>query len=171
MEFFVQLSNPRTNDIKLKGESVSEAIEDLFPLNTEYFILSWKYYRIALSYKYDISEIIIDLIKMCEKILAQEEGSINCTFPSNSFHADWVLNWNEEDVIINAKWYSVIGNIEELLNDSGSLKTSKEDFLSEWNSLFSMLASKLEANNFFSDEMWRIKSLINEIKKKGTLYR
>lgn len=62
MNFYILAGNPRVQSIENSDDkSLSEAIETVFPLNTEYAILSWNYISIPLSYKYDISYMIDDI--------------------------------------------------------------------------------------------------------------
>ena len=53
MIFSVQASNPKywKNVLDEEDSSLSDAIETIFPLNTEYAFLEWNHIFIPLSYK------------------------------------------------------------------------------------------------------------------------
>ena len=69
LNFYIQASNPRFQDsINIYDESLSDAIESVFPLNTENAILVWNYISIPLSYKYDISYMIEDILQLLDEL-------------------------------------------------------------------------------------------------------
>ena len=60
MAFYIQASNPRfIESISYEVESLSDAVESIFPLNTENAFLVWNYISVPLSYKYDISYMLV----------------------------------------------------------------------------------------------------------------
>ena len=59
MHFYIQTSNPYiANKTNADDNKLSEAIESIFPMDTEELILFWNHVGIPLSYKYDISYMI-----------------------------------------------------------------------------------------------------------------
>ncbi len=133
MSFFIQASNPIVgSDLKATEDDLREAIEDIFVMDTEDAILNWNGVPIALSYKYDISVIVDDLIEMLSVITSSSVGEHSVSWPSNTFRASWRLTWGEGLLTCAATWHSVSGGVEELLAQTGSISMPTADFLAEW---------------------------------------
>jgi hypothetical protein len=136
MNFLVQASDPRPS--KLVGpndSSLGEAIETIFPLCTEFALLVWNDVYVPLTYKYDISLMINDIIAMLGFVAARDEGSITVFWPSNTFRTRWILTWSATDLAITTTWESVIGGTESMLNKVASLDLDKNTFLLGWKPL------------------------------------
>lgn len=73
MNFYIQASNPRVqHKMDCEDNSLSDIIETIYPLYTEHVILTWNYISIPLPYKYDISYMIDDMIKLlmeCKRLI------------------------------------------------------------------------------------------------------
>jgi len=75
MCFYIQASNPKSQDKVETGDgSLADAIENTFLLNTENAILMWNYICIPLSYKYDISYMIEDIVSLLSEMQNKESG-------------------------------------------------------------------------------------------------
>ena len=69
MNFYIQTSNPYIiNETNAYDNKLSEAIESVFPMNTEELILFWNHVGIPLSYKYDISYMIDDILMILKNM-------------------------------------------------------------------------------------------------------
>lgn len=68
--FEIQLSNPQlTYVFDSEVETMDEAIETIFPMDTEYAIVKWNYHFIPIGYKYDVSCLYNDfreIINFCK---------------------------------------------------------------------------------------------------------
>lgn len=171
MQFAVQASNPRiVKEIEVNGdESLSELIETLFPLESEYAFVIWCGIFVPLNYKYDISIIVDDIVHIVKEITKNETGDICVFWPSSTFRADWTITWNKESVRISAKWHSVIGGIEIVLNSFPEIKLTKENFVSEWCEILRFINSQaVNAKN--SREFYEIETILNKNKKRGIFY-
>jgi hypothetical protein len=136
MKFLVQASDPRPSALVSPDDSsLGEAIETIFPLSTDFALLVWNNVYIPLTYKYDISVIINDIIAMLGAVVARDEGSITVFWPSNTFCTRWALTWSATDLAITTTWESVIGGTESMLNKMPSLNLDKNTFLLEWKPL------------------------------------
>lgn len=140
MKFAIQTSNPKpTRMVSSSDATLGEAIETMFPLLTEFAIIIWNNVYVPITYKYDVSIIINDVIEMVTAIGDRETGLMTIDWPSNTFQARWALTWTANNVTINSSWGSVIGGTEALLNAASTLTIEKEAFLAEWGNLLRML--------------------------------
>lgn len=73
--FYIQACNPINNRTVDENDSkLMEAIETIFPMRTEAAIMVWNYVSIPLSYKYDISYMINDIIIVIQELVMKQEG-------------------------------------------------------------------------------------------------
>lgn len=114
------------------ADDLSEAIEMLFPMDTDDAIIDWDGYKLSLSYKYDISVIIDDVLYMFKKLIKGEDKNIVVAFGSNTFSVDWKIECVSETLKINSKWTSVVGNIEPELNLLPDMEIPKDSFIENW---------------------------------------
>lgn len=133
MRFYIQASSPRIETVfDANDECLSDAIESIFPLNTENAILVWDYVCIPLSYKYDISYMIEDIIKLLNNLQQNKKGHLNINWLPNTFRCNWEINWDHGHLTIKSRWECTMGHLEEVLNHKGHISLSIEDFLCEW---------------------------------------
>ncbi|MDB5105333.1 MAG: hypothetical protein JWP91_3022 [Fibrobacteres bacterium] len=174
MDFLIQASNPKFAGHHDDGDqNLDEAIESSFPLETESAFLVWHHIPIALSYKYDISVIAVDLIALLSKLLREPAGTHEVEWPSNTFHARWKMIWNGEGLTIESDWKSVVGGLEAQLNASGQLRLSKKEFVSEWKEVLKRTIEGLKSNGYEPHlivGMEDLAQLIDKIPGVGLLY-
>lgn len=127
--FEIQLSNPKFSfdDIEISNDiNLEELIQEIFPLDTEYAFIIWNNIFIPLSYKYDVSLMVLDFIKIRNFIKDNTSKSLDIHWASNTFRSEWHIMITEEAdyeyIVINAKWYQTHGRLENLLNDYNSIK-------------------------------------------------
>jgi hypothetical protein len=111
---------------------LAAAIQEIFPMDTEDAILLWNRVPVRMGYKYDLSVMIDDLLPLLRNLTSQEVGSDEVHWASDTFRANWALQWNSDSLRIESTWYSVLGDYEELLNRRGHLEISLRLFVSEW---------------------------------------
>ncbi|AWM79933.1 hypothetical protein DKL61_05930 [Gammaproteobacteria bacterium ESL0073] len=129
MIFSIQVSNPTYSTITNNDyDSIGDLLEDIFPLNTEQCIMFWNHVCIPLSYKYDISIILDDIIFIINEVSNNTNGYLEIDWPSNTFSAKWYISWDSVDLKINTKWYNIVGNIESILNNVNELAIKKIAF-------------------------------------------
>lgn len=121
--------------------SLSDAVEDVFVSSTNLLVLEWNGVSVPLSFKYDVSWVLLDAIEMVEQMLAaRPPTTVAASFPSNSFQVEWEIDLAEDGgVEINAKWNAVGGNVAGLLADRSPLLTTASVFVTEWRHLFAVL--------------------------------
>ena len=176
MSFLIQVSNPIV--LNVPGEVVddlSEAIQSIFPMETERAFIIWNYTCIPLSYRYDISIMIDDIIPMCSMLINQVTGSYKVNFGSNTFNTSWSLSWSENELSILASWNNVTGNLDELvLSTCRRLETKVDSFLSEWKELLSRIAMSVKSSGIQMVDSESYESMLktkSEIKAFGCLYQ
>lgn len=133
LSFYIQASNPKFQYVEnFDDESLSDAIESAFPLNTENAILSWNYVSIPLSYKYDISYMMEDILKLLYDLQSKEDGKIVIHWLPDTFRSNWTLSWNNGKLEIQSQWECTVGHLERILNEKPNISLSINTFVSEW---------------------------------------
>ena len=78
MSFYIQASNPRISyTVMPEDETLSDAVESAFLSDSENAILVWNYVNVPLSYKYDISYMIDDILNLLSSGQKMESGGKN----------------------------------------------------------------------------------------------
>lgn len=131
--FDIQAGSPRCLK-KFDGEdrSLSDALQTVFVTNTEDLLLCWNAVYVPLSYRYDFSFLIEDVVDLCTAIRASASGSRQIAWPTNTFRVDWTLRWAGESLSIDSSWETVLGGTEALLNSRSSVSLATSAFLAEW---------------------------------------
>ena len=174
MNFCIQVSNPKfQNNIEIADKSLSDAIESSFPLNTENAILTWNCISIPLSYKYDISYMMDDILNMLYSLCNKESGEMEIHWLPDTFRCDWKIQWKENEVKIYSHWECTVGYLENLLNKFSYLILSKNEFVSEWKELLHMVIKALKNcgyNEKKIKDMSRLLNIYYDIKETGKMY-
>jgi hypothetical protein len=173
-EFVIQASCPRALLVHdPDDESLSDAIQTVFPMDTERAILAWHRVCVPLGYKYDVSLLVDDILGITEVMLVDERGARVVQWPSNTFAATWDITWDEEGTTVHAKWECVSGGIESLLVSRGSIAIPKKEFLAEWKSLLVVVERALDAAGYTESQLAglsRLRRVIAALPGHGVLY-
>ncbi len=173
-EFVIQASNPsalRVHDPD--DEGLSDAIQTVFPLDTERAILAWNRICVPWSYKYDVSLLADDILDLLEIMLDDDAGDRVVEWPSNTFAATWSVVWDAERTTVHAKWSCVTGGLEALLGSRDSVTIPKREFLSEWKSLLGVVERALDRAGYTEEELHglgRIRRVLARLPGHGMLY-
>lgn len=175
MDFAIQASNPRTT-CRVSGEdsTLGEAIETIFPLATEFLLIVWNGVYVPLTYKYDVSVIIDDVLRLVSCIRDAEEGQLTLDWPSSTFRSRWVLAWSKSQVNVHARWESVIGGTESLLNDVPTITVDKVDFLSEWVVMLEMVSKSVRERSVgvkVAFDLSLLDGILATLPSRGRLYK
>jgi hypothetical protein len=175
MEFYIQASNPRASGAyNAEDTNLAEAVETAFPLNTESAVLVWHHLYIALSYKYDLSVIINDLVSMLTALMRPGPGTHEVQWASNTFLSRWTLRWNaENDLAVDAEWTSVVGVPEFVVQKAGGVCMPKEQFVAEWKELLSRVMTALTASGYEEAQvagLAELRLVHDQIPRRGMLY-
>jgi hypothetical protein len=115
----IQLSNPEIISVnKSEFINLEDAIECIFPLDTEHLFLIWNNIFIPLTYKYDISLMVFDFIKILDFIKDNQVSGLEIHWVSNTFASIWRIKKNNSFLTINSEWKVVNGKVEKILNNS-----------------------------------------------------
>ena len=144
--FHIQTSAPKIVTKHDIGDvTLADAIETIFPMQTEYAYMIWNHVHIPLSYKYDISYMVMDALALVDQVMSRETGHLAIDWLPDTFSASWNVSWDGFQVEIHSTWRNVIGDVKALLNARNYLSLAKDQFVAEWKPLFSLLASALQA--------------------------
>ena len=173
MCFAIQASNPTTLEARDDSTTLSDAIESVFPLNTEDAILKWNYIFVPLGYKYDMCLLIDDVLNIITEMHTHPQGSLTVTWPSSTFLATWRMTWAAGTLDVHAEWFDVVGSTETLLTSRPDLKIGIDDFIAEWKRPLQIIESALTAAGY--DEslpgLGLLRATIANIVGEGELYR
>jgi hypothetical protein len=173
MNFYIQVSNPRLveEELNIEGDYVlSDILESMYHQNSEKAIITWNNIYIPLSYKYDISIMIDDIIYMLNSIIANDEGNIKFDWPSSTFDVNWEITWDKDSLRIVSHWNQVLGELNGLLNAKNVIQIKKSAFLNEWKMLLRTLHAHLQKSNVEKHFYIQLENLIMQIKESGILY-
>lgn len=173
--FYIQASNPVNNsEYDINDTKIMEAIETIFPMRTEMVIMVWNHICIPLSYKYDISYMVDDIINILKELVAKKEGCIKVNWLPDTFCCQWVVKWKENIVKISAIWNNVIGDILEPLNSNSDISMNKFDFINEWEQVFYNIKKALQEcgyNDINLEDMSQLIQINSLFTNKGILYQ
>ncbi|WP_199242809.1 hypothetical protein [Vitiosangium sp. GDMCC 1.1324] len=171
--FLIQSSSPRSLRIHdPSDESLSDAIQTVFPMNTEWAFMVWDGVYIPLGYKYDISLLTDDVIWLLEEMALSKQGTRTIHWSSNTFSAIWHTSWDEEVVKVDAQWNCVLGGVRPLLGSSISIE--KQAFVSEWKSLLVVVEKALDTAGYTESQLpalAHLRKAIDMTPGNGALYR
>ncbi|MCM1259109.1 MAG: hypothetical protein NC307_14835 [Roseburia sp.] len=175
MSFYIQASNPRTlYSLELEDESLSDAIESAFVSNTENAILVWNYISIPLSYKYDISYMIEDILNLLSSLQKMAKGKMEIHWLPDTFRCNWLISWDADQLRIEAKWECTVGHLEGLLNEKPVITLTPKEFLSEWKEILFMVIKGLKNCGYDEYKIKGMQKLLEQyshIEELGVLYR
>ena len=176
MNFYIQASNPKgtMKNYDENNTCLSEAIEDVFGLNTESAFICWNHIYVPVSYKYDISYMMDDIIRIITNIQEKEQGKLTICWLPDTFRSDWTIEWQGDEMTIVSQWGSTVGNLEGLLNNNNCIKLPTTQFLSEWKKVFEIIIDVLHQNGYSEKKLADMKDLIDVYKKiddVGLLYK
>ncbi len=159
MEFCIQTGKPSfTGKYNSEDKSLSDAIESSFPLQTENAILSWHHICIPLSYKYDVSYMMEDILGILEA-LKRESGEMVIHWLPDTFRSDWKISWKMKQIKIASYWECVVGDSEEELNANAELVLLISDFVCEWKKILYIIICGLNECGYSENNIKDIKRL------------
>lgn len=175
LSFYIQASNPKFQEsTDFEDESLSDAIENAFPLNTESAMLVWNYISVPLSYKYDISYMIEDILQLLNELQNKEEGELRINWIPDTFRCDWAIKWGAENIEIQSQWECTVGHLEKILNQNSNISLSKKAFISEWKRVLGIVITGLKGCGYSEDKIRHMNQLIEQyrsINEEGQLYK
>jgi len=173
-DFAIQASNPTV--ISATGQRVktlASAIPAIFPVTTEEAYMLWNRVPVRISYKYDLYVLIDDIPPMLSQLLDRDAGTHEFGWGSSTFSARWQLNWSEGQLRIAARWRSVAGGYESLLNTRSELVFGQNDFVYEWKALLACLLRCIDTSGIHitrEQDLATIRELEAAIPRFGRYY-
>lgn len=175
MIFCIQASNPKIMfEFDEEDHDLSAAIETIFPMMTEDAIMVWNNIHIPLSYKYDISYMINDIVNMLKQLRESFIGELTISWLPDTFRSDWILRWEDNLINIKTNWEETNGDLTEMLNKFSNITISKQDFICEWKKFLEIIINGLERCGYNMDMVQNMDELIHEVSmidNIGILYR
>lgn len=175
MIFCIQASAPKYCDtIDVNDNCLSEAIESVFSLHTENAIMMWNHVSIPLSYKYDISYMIDDIIKLIGNLQDKVEGEMIIQWLPDTFRSNWKVKWVDGMVSICSDWECTVGQLEIILNRQNNITLPVSDFINEWKRLLEIVIAGLKYAGYDKIRIGGMNELLNEcdrIPGIGILYQ
>lgn len=176
-QFWIQAGSPRCQVVRLDdGVTLDEAVEAVFPSETEEAIVVWQHVYIPIGYRYDVSTILRDVVLMVRRLLSADEGQWELDWPSNTFSARWRFEWSEDDLKVMAlEWRAVVGDTEELLRSRPVVEIGRAEFVCEWRVLLERVLAALVACDgrppSIEPDLQSLREVIRWIERPGRLYR
>ena len=175
MNFCIQASNPIVqHKIDYEDSSLSDIIETIYPLYTEHAILTWNYISIPLSYKYDISYMIDDIIKLLMELHDKPSGNKIIYWLPDTFRCDWIVNWKKGNIKIKSKWNCTVGHLERLLNEVPEIDIPINIFINEWKEVLGNIIQGIKIcgyDKFHAEEIQGLLECYAYIEESGILYK
>ncbi len=175
MAFYIQASNPRfIKSINYDDESLSDAVESVFPLNTENAMLVWNYISVPLSYKYDISYMLDDIVDLLGVLQSQKCGKKTIHWLPDTFRCDWEVSWDDGKIEIQAHWECTVGHLEKILNEHETISLTVMDFESEWKEILYVVIRGLKNCGYDKKKIGGMENLLKQyerISNSGILYQ
>lgn len=141
----IQINNPVLLQIAdAESMNLEDAIESIFPLDTEDLILIWNSLSIPLTYKYDISLMILDFIKVFHFLKDNKVDKLEIHWASNTFASIWRLKKRNASVEIKSEWKTVNGGAEGIFNKLNENTILINDFAEEIKKLLIFLKNSIE---------------------------
>ncbi|MCP2727256.1 hypothetical protein [Limnofasciculus baicalensis] len=172
--FAIQVGNPLVKSTKQEQvEYLYQAIKTIFPDDSENAYLLWNLVPVRIDYKYDLYVLIDDIPPLLNALLNSERGSHRVGWGSNSFNAEWNIEWADGIIKIASHWHSVAGAYEALLNSRSQLEMEKDLFLSEWKALLRKIIEAIDFSEITivnQAELDSLRRLESAIPKLGRFY-
>jgi hypothetical protein len=125
--------------------SLSDAAQTVFPLE-ERALLEWNGLTLPLSYKYDISVMLEDIVEMVVAVGKTESGLFQVDWPSSGFPFHWTIKWDASEVEVHAQPRHEPGAVD--LMGREWVRVERGAFLGAWQELLITVLSCLEGAGY-----------------------
>jgi hypothetical protein len=132
MSFWIQTGSPVLLDVDSVADNMADAITMLYPVDTDFLIVSWNLVPIALTYCEDVQVLVDDVVVLLEQLQDPGAESARVYWGSSTFRSEWWLHREGESLVIDSRWDSTLGNYESLLNERARLTVDTSFFVDEW---------------------------------------
>ncbi|MDH5653068.1 MAG: hypothetical protein OEZ39_14525 [Gammaproteobacteria bacterium] len=158
--------------------SLEKAFRHIFRNNLEYAVMLWNGIPIRLDYRQDIPEMVSELVSMLEFVNATKEDEIKVfKFLTPNIETEWQVAIQGDQLEVTAKWFSIVGDYAEVLNQLGMIVIRRDEFMSEWKLLLEQFIQAITDSGAILtrdkaiNELASIKDINHAIPCRGRLYR
>ncbi|WP_437937205.1 hypothetical protein [Sorangium sp. So ce341] len=147
MSFSIVCNNPRGGGrLNEADETLGDAVQSVFELDDEDAELEWNGMVFSLNYKYDFGMMIDDAVSLIAEMIASTDGRAVIEWVSTGFPFTWKIDWSDD-------WVSVLvtsrdPDIEQKILVRDGVKTTKREFVRQWQSVFLVIMAKLAAAGY-----------------------
>jgi hypothetical protein len=146
--FALQLGVPACVAARDESDStLSDAVQTVFPLDERAF-LKWNGMTLPLSYKYDISVMLEDIVEMVLAVGKTGSGLFQVDWPSSGFPYHWTVKWDASKVEVHAQPRQEPGAVD--LGGHERVRVDRGSFLGAWQALLRTVLSCLEGAGYTS---------------------
>lgn len=146
MSFAVRLGQAHClRHLDTSDSTLAEAIQTVFPLEG-HAVLEWNRMEFQLSYKYDLSLMMEDLLSLLQVVSSTRQGEQEVDWPSSGFPYLWRITWNDPMLQVVASSRDEPGATRR--PSPAILRTTRQDFLLAWQPLLSRVQECLEASGY-----------------------
>jgi hypothetical protein len=145
--------------------SLGEALESCF-YSLDGARLHWNGVSVPLSYKYDLSIIVHDVVHLVRWLRTCTQDCFAICWSSNTFLASWQVESAAGRVRVTASWYSVSaqdGHLEEALNAAPVAEANQAAFMAQWAALLRVAHQSLIDTGYTPEELEDYGPLLEEL--------
>lgn len=139
--FGIVVNNPNYVLPGGKGHNFQTVFSVCFDFPDENLELHWNGLILNCSYKYEVPQMIYDVLDTLRALAGSEEGTHKLNFGMDTVCTDWDLSWKGEHLVIRSNWeWAHFGKgMKEALNERAELVTTTTHFMREWHKLVELL--------------------------------
>jgi hypothetical protein len=174
-DFFMQASNPRSlRSFDEDDRSIMDALQTVFPLYAEDAYMAWGPIRgIPFNYKYTISHVLPDVLKILDRLMQDESGTLSNSFITQEFPAIWHLRWEDDKLEIRSEW-NIPPGTSAPFPEHPPLVLGKRAFISEWKQVLGAALRALTDAGYTEahlSDLAKLRQVYEDIHEPGVLYR
>jgi hypothetical protein len=172
MSLVVQTGEPHVLTTREVVPDLQGALQTIYPMATERAILFWNGIPVRLDYKYDLSLMLDELLRMVLVLSDPHEHELGISWGSDTFTAVWQMEWGGDRLLVRSGWESIGGGYERLLNSRHELEMSRRQFMAEWKMLFLKIADAIDRSGITisAEVLNKLVDTAAQIPGRGWLY-
>ncbi|MFC4033919.1 DUF6086 family protein [Streptomyces polygonati] len=158
MDFWIQTGSPEARDVPGVVDNMPEAVAEMYPADTDRMILSWNGVPVSLVYCEDVQVMVDDIAAMLAMLAEGGEGTEGTGKPGyvrwgpSGFQAEWRIDRDGGDLVIDSRWDSVDWGPADLLNERGRLVVPAAYFRGQWLKVLRLLVDDITARSVVMED-------------------
>jgi hypothetical protein len=170
--FFLQAGSPSSLAVlDPDALDLSLASQRVFPWVTEPLVMFWHGAPVALSYKYDVSVMLEDVICLVGEVSCSAEGFRALEWANSGFFARWILRWGAGRIQVVHEWMDPHEARPEAAFALEALRRPVAlpvvDFLAEWRRPLEIVSAALLDAGYGAEDLTRLPALDQAIARTG----